>query len=335
MAARAFVNRLEIANSYSTRAPATVIDLYRPPVEAVDDLEWYENDRPVEMGEGSTFGNILYRASLEHEWCPPDLRDMEEKKRGISDGSGHYGKSYGAGPWREWVDDARAPANADGEHGYFRDIWGERAHQTFSATPGDCGVREQVAAQMGRNIESVLFLMTPRLREVARTQHAPRTHGQTMRHVFGTHVRIVSLSETARHAFEVANHPDGEPTVYSWLEGIALRVKENKPRAGEKAIAEGARKEMSKELRRAYAAFEDARYQLRVEDALCRMPPSLAELARRGIEIAESDAPTEMPKEMQIAYAAFQEARRRMPRRRYPHQSASSQERHAGGSGGT
>ena len=281
MAARSTLNRVAIAasQSYGTRG-ATVFDFYRPPVEAIFDLEWFANEASVDMKQGSCQGDLLFRASLEREWCAPDARDKDEEARGLSDGSGHYGSAFASGPWEEWVGDTSYR-----RRGYFRPIWGRRTGGDSSATAGSVGDRQIRSTELYRNVLAVLALMPKHLREVAVTQHEPRVHSKTMRGIFGHVVPVVALSETARAAFRLTEgkRVAADATVYEWLEGLASRSIASKSRAGEKVVLADAKKEMTRELKEAYARFEDARSEL---PRNLRFPHhSSAQRARRQSEL--------------------------------------------------
>lgn len=239
----------------------SVLEALRPAVEAIDDLDWLSNEAPSALGEGSSFGDMLERASMEHEFCPPDARDQRDKNA-LRDGDnkpiGHYGKSFG-GRWTEWVDDEEHP-----DHGYVRTFWSEKYEQTPNAVQIAPSERQGRAAEMLQNVTEVLNLMPARLRLVAVMQYEPRKHGMVMRHVFGKFVPIIALSRTARAAFDEARKGGHvkEATLYAWLEGLALRLKASKSRAGESAIIKAARSEMSRELSLALNVYEEARDRL-------------------------------------------------------------------------
>jgi hypothetical protein len=203
---------------------------------------------------------MLERAALEHQWCAPDKRDLREKREGKGDGRGHYGRSYSAGAWEEWVVDPNVlPAG-----GYFRRVWGARPHQDASPQLRDANPRVAAATEMYANVGAVLALMPRRLRVIVLTEHEPRLHGEKMRRAFGANVKIVSFSEVARQAFLKAEgkRAAGESTVYTWLEGLALRYGEGKGRPGEKAIIEDTRLDATQLLESAYATYEAARARL-------------------------------------------------------------------------
>jgi hypothetical protein len=225
----------------------------------MDDLDWYVGEAPAEMGEGSTLGAMLERAALEHQWCAPDARDLREKREGKGDGRGHYGRSYSAGVWEEWVVDPKAQGG-----GYMRRIWGARPHQDTSPQLGSVSPGVASATEMYTNVGAVLALMPRRLRVIALTQHEPRVHGVSMRRTFGPNVKIAVFSESARGAFLAAEgkRAASESTVYAWLEGLALRHVEGKGRPGEKATVEAVRLDDEQNLEIAYATYERARAEL-------------------------------------------------------------------------
>lgn len=243
-------------------------------VEASDDIEWYCTEACSEMGEESCQGALLQQASLDYEWCRPDMRDLELKREGLSDGRGHFGASYGAQPWREWIADPsyanpRALEERKRTGGYYREVWGARPAQTQSSRSGNISQRQADGTIMCDNVEAVLALMPQRLRTVVLTQHRPCDHGATMRRAFGIHVRIVSLSKTAREAFGYARAEARrghgtvpEKTLYAWLEGLALRKDQSQSKKGEQAVLEAASKEMVRELTSGYVAYEEARVRL-------------------------------------------------------------------------
>lgn len=246
----------------------------RVPVEAMDDIEWYCTEACSEMGEESCQGALLQQASLDYEWCRPDMRDLELKREGLSDGRGHFGASYGAQPWREWIADSsyanpRALEERKRTGGYYREIWGARPAQTQSSRSGNISQRQADGTLMCDNVEAVLALMPQRLRVVTLTQHQPCDHGATMRRAFGKYVRIAALSQTAREAFGYARAEAKrghgavpEKTLYAWLESLALRKEQSRSKKGEQAVLESASKEMFRELTNGYFAYEEARARL-------------------------------------------------------------------------
>jgi hypothetical protein len=222
------------------------------------------------MGERSAFGAILERAALDREWCPPNLRDMHDKdslRNAAGKPIGHYGEAFGAARWRVFEEDGRDPLHP--ARGYMREVWGARAANRLREPHVGVTNKRLIAAELARNVTEVLGLISARLRLVALTQHQPRAHGEAMRFLFGCnetadglplgHVRIAHLSLTARESFLKAERAPGELTLYSWLEGVALRVRASKARAGERAVIGAAKNEMSLELAMAYAAYEEAR----------------------------------------------------------------------------
>ncbi len=253
VAARAALNRVAISQSFGGPGPRqpTAFD-YRPPVEAIDDLDFYCNDAPAEMGQGSTQGRLIERASRDRELVIDDPSYMHRKKPGV------YGKSFSAKPWEEWVED---PSYRQG--GYMRAIWGERGSQTPSPLVEECDAHQIYATEMARNVGEVLAALSPRMRTVLITQHEARGYSPQMIEVFGAVVRIAHLAPAADVAFLAAERTSLEATVPQWLEWVAGRISADKPKAGDRTLVGAIRKEMTKELKGAYVALEEARVEIR------------------------------------------------------------------------
>lgn len=302
MAPRAILNRLAIAESFSTRSQqGGVVDFVRPPVEAIDDLDWYANESHSEMGQSSPLGPLLERASRERELVVVDDRYMHGKLPGV------YGKSFSDGPWQEWVEDESVRRSKGSfphvkNGGYFREVWAERYAQTPAPSVEESGTKRVVATEMRRNVGELLALLPARARLVLLTRHEDCVESVAMRAVFGNGLaRIAHLSKAAREKFaesrlvaraqralretefeelEASPRPfekdDAEQyarleeelsrpverNVSAWLEGIAARIEAKRPRAGETKLAAAVKKEMKAELGEAYRLFEKARDRL-------------------------------------------------------------------------
>lgn len=230
------------------------------------------------MGQGSCQGALLHQASLDYEWCAPDLRDMANKE------AGHYGASYGAQPWQEWIVD-----RSYRKGGYFREVWGSRGVSDSAPTAGSISARETEGTEMYDAVDEVLALMPSFLRTLVLLRHTPgRSHSETMRRQFGDNARIVSLSLSAATAFGYAKaeakrgHGDVvETNVYDWLEGLALRAHESKSRKGEQSILDAASADTTMELGNGYAAYEEARDRLPARTYPWQKKARKAQRARR------------------------------------------------------
>jgi len=301
---------------------STFADEYRPPVEAIDDLDWYCQESASEMGAESCQGGLLDRAAFEYEWCEPDRHDEDSKtslRNTKNKPIGHYGASYGDQPWLEFVVDAtpggpgaRGGKKPSNDGGYYREVWGARGVQDTSAQAGSVSGWEITGAEMRGNIDEVLALMPARLRQVVLTQHEPRAHERTMREVFGTKaVQIVALASSARTAFEYARA--ARERLISACEQL-----ETHPRPFGREDADRHDRMVSELARPLGNTVYDF-----LEGLALRSKESKSKKGEKDIMKA---AAKEMAGELAVAYVVFEEARARLPWRRYP---SSDPDRHA------